>query len=109
MLRLLLSQRGYKCTILSDGVPAVEYVRNAVENEEELPSIIFMDYSMPCMSGPEAVKSIRRLGYDGAVIGITGNANQTDQRIFREAGTDSILWKPINAKMLEEAIRDSSN
>eukprot|EP01138_Halocafeteria_seosinensis_P003073 gb/GECG01003141.1/.p1 GENE.gb/GECG01003141.1/~~gb/GECG01003141.1/.p1 ORF type:complete len:1053 (+),score=138.01 gb/GECG01003141.1/:1-3159(+) len=105
MLKLLLSQRGYTCDIVSDGIPAVDYIRNRIHNKEELPFVVFMDYSMPRMSGPEAVKEIRKLGYEGAVIGITGNANQEDQKTFRDAGTDSILWKPINAKMLEDAIR----
>jgi CheY-like chemotaxis protein len=52
------------CKLLSDG---------------EMFHVVVMDYQMPNMDGPTAIKAIRKLGYRGMIIGLTGNAMQCDQ------------------------------
>jgi len=46
--------------------------------------VVLMDYQMPNMDGPTAIKAIRQLGYGGIIMGLTGNAMQCDQ--------DMLVW-----------------
>jgi CheY-like chemotaxis protein len=50
------------------------------------------------MGGPEAVSHIRKLGYRGLVVGITGNAlpDQISAFTFIAAGVDLVLPKPVD-------------
>ena len=58
------------------------------------------------MNGPEAVRVLREsLGYKGVVVGITGNALPADLAIFRTAGADEVLIKPLTRKKLLDPIQ----
>ena len=35
--------------------------------------VIFMDNTMPVMTGIEATKKLRKIGYENMIIGLTGN------------------------------------
>ena len=55
-----------------------------------------MDFVMPNMDGPTAAKEIRKLGYEGIILGVTGNALDSDVRHFIENGATAVLPKPLN-------------
>ena len=66
--------------------------------------LILMDYQMPNMDGPTAIREIRALGYKGKIVGLTGNALADDLNIMRKAGADEVLTKPVKAEILENVI-----
>ena len=84
----------YDITEVSDGIEAVERVKNSYE-VNNLYSIIFLDNVMLTMNGPEASKQIRELGYQGLIIGVTGNVLSKDIDQFINYGADRVLKKPI--------------
>jgi CheY-like chemotaxis protein len=47
--------------------------------------IIFMDHTMPIMTGIEASKQIRLNGYNRLIFGVTGNALDDDVEAFLTA------------------------
>ena len=57
-----------------------------------------MDFVMPVMDGPDATKAIRDLGYNGPVIGCTGNTLDFDIKRFKDSGCDRIIGKPFQIK-----------
>ena len=57
---------------------------------------ILMDYQMPNMDGPTAIRAIRSLGYKGVVIGVTGNVMALDQQEMMAAGANDVLPKPFD-------------
>ena len=63
--------------------------------------VILMDYQMPNMDGPTAIREIRKLGYKGKIIGLTGNVLSNEMDIMRNAGADEVLSKPITPEVLE--------
>ena len=64
--------------------------------------VIFTDFMMPKMNGPDATRAIRALGYTGPIIGVTGNAHEEDKDIFINAGATGVIIKPLKmAKLLE--------
>ena len=52
------------------------------------------------MHGPEATVELRKAGYTGAVIGVTGNVLQSDVDHFLKSGADAVLAKPLNIPKL---------
>ena len=53
------------------------------------------------MSGPEAAKQMRMIGFDGPIIGITGDV---DTRAYLAAGADIVLVKPVQSDDVLKAI-----
>lgn len=68
--------------------------------------IILMDFVMPIMNGPTATKTIREMGFNGIIIGVTGNGHQSDLDIFLDSGVDEIFLKPLTAETFNSSVRD---
>ena len=66
--------------------------------------VCIMDNNMPIMDGDEAVIRIRRLGYMGLIVGLTGNGTDDDLERFRCAGADFVLVKPMHVQSLVDII-----
>jgi len=59
------------------------------------------------MHGPEAACIMRNeLGYQGPIIGITGNVFKEDSAKFIKGGADVVLNKPVNKDELLRIIRE---
>ena len=57
-------------------------------------------YQMPNMNGALATAEIRRLGYTGLIVGVTGNSQDADIREFMSAGLDHLFVKPLDINQL---------
>ena len=66
--------------------------------------LIFMDYQMPHMDGPTAIRRIRELGYRGQIIGLTGNILGSEIDLMYESGADRVLSKPVQLSAIEALI-----
>ena len=53
------------------------------------------------MDGPSATMSIRQLGYNGPIVGVTGNMMQGDIDHFKRCGATVVLPKPLLIPDLE--------
>jgi CheY-like chemotaxis protein len=49
----------------------------------------------------EATFDIRALGYEGLILGLTGNALDDDVRRFLDAGADCVFAKPFREAQLQ--------
>jgi signal transduction histidine kinase/ActR/RegA family two-component response regulator len=88
----LLSKRGHKVDLVSDGKAAVDAVQCASYD------LIMMDMQMPEMDGVSATRIIRGLsGPERAVpiVALTGNALAGQREICVAAGMDDYLSKPF--------------
>lgn len=112
MLQLLLQRMGVETASAEDGAEAVRAVAAAQQAGESSGDpwsgleLITMDYSMPKMSGPEATRRIRDMGFKGLILGCTGNALAQDIQVFEHAGVDRVLSKPIDAATLLQVLVD---
>lgn len=79
-----------------DGQHAVDMVQAAMAEGAPY-DVILMDYVMPVMDGPTATEVIRRSGFKGIILGVTGNGHQSEIDLFKNAGADRILVKPLSA------------
>jgi len=67
--------------------------------------VILMDYQMPNMDGPTAIRAIRSLGYKGVIFGVTGNVMALDQQEMIAAGADDVLPKPFDIDKFWDAYK----
>jgi CheY-like chemotaxis protein len=66
--------------------------------------VILMDSEMPRMSGPEAANKMRRIGYTGVIIAITGDTNLENNAEFLIEGADEVLHKPVSREKVNETL-----
>jgi CheY-like chemotaxis protein len=67
-------------------------------------AVVTMDMSMPVMDGVTATRTLREMGFTGVIVGLTGNALQSDVHALREAGADRVCTKPVDAEVLKATI-----
>jgi len=96
----LLEVAGYQCDGASDGLAALNFLRN---NEYGL---ILSDINMPKMSGSVLFDKLQSIGYNGRFIFMTGYAHTKENEEYIEKG-DGILHKPIDALRLLDIIQNS--
>ena len=108
MLCRLLGPRTEHCEEAANGQEAVAKFRAALvkadNQEERIYDVVLMDYHMPVMDGPTAVKEIRSLGYEGVIIGVTGNTTPHDIKNFLQSGVDQVLIKPIDLDIFDMTV-----
>eukprot|EP00301_Raphidiophrys_heterophryoidea_P007134 c12803_g6_i1.p1 GENE.c12803_g6_i1~~c12803_g6_i1.p1 ORF type:complete len:831 (+),score=242.69 c12803_g6_i1:233-2725(+) len=83
-----------------DGKEAVE----KLEANNQYCSVILMDKEMPRMDGFEATAQIRKLGFQGAIVGCTGNAMDDQVAEFLKIGANHVLGKPITQAALRSTL-----
>ena len=101
MLKRLFSQRFEECDEAGDGQQAVDMVKKAIASGTNY-DIITLDYQMPVMDGVTAANQIRKLGYEGQIIGVTGNAMFEDVSSFLLNGANIVLSKPLSISTFDE-------
>ncbi len=106
-IREILDEMGIACTIVSNGLDAV----NAVQSPDSRAfDLIIMDCLMPEMDGFEATRRICALKAQGLVppslpiLALTANAMKGDREKCLEAGMDGYLPKPVRKKILKETV-----
>jgi CheY-like chemotaxis protein len=98
----LLRREGHMVDVVGSGEAAVRAVQKAPYD------LIFMDILMPEMGGLEATRIIRSLPQPASVtpiIALTANVTDEDAAVFRAAGMDGILGKPVSLIELLDTLR----
>lgn len=90
----LLKDAGAIATLVDDGLAAVQ----ALEADELLYDMVWMDVQMPRMDGREATRKIReRFSADELpIIALTAHAGAEEYRMCLEAGMDDVVTKPLD-------------
>lgn len=95
-LCLILERAGYHTLSASDGVEAVERVR------QHQPDLVLMDIVMPNMNGFEATRILTRDPATAAIpiVIVSGSGQTTDYRWGARQGAKGFLAKPIHTGLL---------
>lgn len=86
-----------------DGSEAIEMVKASMDQSKSF-DIIFMDAQMTRVHGPEAALAIRKLGYVGAIVAVSGNVLEEDVVRFKKCGADVYITKPLELSKVEEVL-----
>jgi DNA-binding response OmpR family regulator len=67
--------------------------------------LLLFDVGLPDMDGREAVKQLRKGGYKGPIIMLTGNVSDADQILGLDAGANDYVTKPFKFAVLLARLR----
>jgi CheY-like chemotaxis protein len=83
-----------ECHHANNGAEAIKKTLESIEKNDPY-DVIIMDYYMPGMNGPEAIKIIREQGFKNLIIGATGSTSMEDNENLMESGADFVMLKPL--------------
>lgn len=93
-----LKEEGYKVCIASDGIAAVDVMR------EEQPDLVLLDVMLPGMDGLEVCRIIRKES-DVPIIMLTAKSREIDKVVGLEVGADDYMTKPFGMMELIARVR----
>ena len=101
LLRLTLELGTVEIVEASDGETALELCG------EDPPEVIFLDWSMPGMSGIEVCRALRSepAMRDTAIVMLTAHTSDSERAEGLAAGADDYVSKPFSPEMLLEKLR----
>jgi CheY-like chemotaxis protein len=64
--------------------------------------LILMDMHMPILDGHDAIKQLRKFGYEGKIVGLTASAmvNETHRALL--SGCNDVIIKPITEEFEDQ-------
>ncbi len=114
-----LRMLGHACLEADDGLQAVSTVLKSLlgsgigsmsslgsdysSSHGKAIDLVLIDSSMPRMVGADATFEMRRWGYNGIIVAVSGDDNREE---FIDAGADAFLQKPMHQKLLDAIIRE---
>ncbi|MCX7701615.1 MAG: response regulator [Gemmataceae bacterium] len=93
-LREIVAPLGYRTLVASDGMEALEIVR------QEIIHAALFDMHMPNMTGLEALQALRLFNADLPVILITADSNAVLMRQAFQAQAYSVIPKPVSRNIV---------
>lgn len=99
LISMYVTRTGAIVEVVNNGKQAVD---KALAREFDL---ILMDMQMPIMSGIEATKKLREMGYAKPIVALTANALREDQEESMRAGLDEYLTKPVDLNRFNSVLR----
>lgn len=99
----LLSEVGAEVELAVNGQEAI----NLFNTEKH--AVILMDMQMPIMDGYEAIRRLRRAGFDVPIIALTAHVSEVEMEKCKAAGANEYLSKPYKPKELYQKISQLLN
>ena len=102
----MLTALKYKVLLANDGGEAIEQI---MKHDATIDAIL-MDQSMPVKDGITATKEIRALETAGTltrrrpIVAVTAVVSTQAQALFKAAGADDFLTKPLSLSNLEKTL-----
>ena len=104
MVRRSIIEVCVACADVSSGDEVIEAVMQG-RNEGVPFDVVVIDYHMQGMDGHKASAELRRLGFQGKIFGMTGDASQGKSSDFLSHGADQVFIKPIDTMELLMALQ----
>jgi CheY-like chemotaxis protein len=103
-LRVALARRdpGIETIVLADGVRAIEYFSEYINDDAERPELVLLDLNLPIVSGFEVLEflksdpQLRKL----PVVVLSGSSSQHEIERCYAAGANSYICKPTGIQQV---------
>ncbi|HEX5822106.1 MAG TPA: response regulator [Solirubrobacterales bacterium] len=106
MLQRRLEMEGYEVVTATDGVEALDRLRELGSKE---PDVILLDAMMPHKSGTEVLEEIRGKGSKIPVVMISAHLDAQEPERMRKLGANDVVPKPFEWEDLIEVIEELAN
>ena len=101
-IRFLLTRDGWRVDTHSEGIDAVDVVRNA------RPDLVILDMMLPGKSGMDILRELREIAELAAlpVLMLTARGQTRDREMAEKAGVSRFMTKPFSNTEVLTAVRD---
>lgn len=99
---ILLTTRGYKVIGVTDGLKALEAIKN------DMPDLVLLDIMIPGIDGFEVCRRIKADPETAClpVVMLTAKKSSADQVRGSEAGADAYITKPFKSGKIIEVVEE---
>jgi CheY-like chemotaxis protein len=97
----LLGVLGHSVELAHDGKSALDLLQRM---GADVADVLILDIGLPDMDGFQLAKAVRRLGFAGKLVALTGYGQESDKRRAFAAGFDQHLTKPVGLDQIEDAL-----
>jgi signal transduction histidine kinase/ActR/RegA family two-component response regulator len=97
----LLGVLGHSVDLAHDGKSALGLLRRMAP---DFADVVILDIGLPDIDGFQLAEAVRKLGFGGQLVALTGYGQESDKRRAFAAGFDQHLTKPVGLDELEEAL-----
>lgn len=112
LLKQALERQGHSVVTAEDGQECVDSMKSLldrynIENDKSkvvLCDVVLIDDQMPRLSGVEATRRLRDMGFKGLIYGVTGDSHFSKKQEFLENGANEVIIKPLHISVLREKI-----
>lgn len=105
LTRRILERAGYEVVTATDGAAALDLFRQQSDQID----LVFLDVTMPKMTGQQAVGEILKLKPDARIILSTGFDAEQLRSEMQLGDRISVVQKPFNAHDLVHLVQDTLN
>jgi CheY-like chemotaxis protein len=106
MLQRRLEMEGYEVVTATDGLEALERMKELAPTE---PDVILLDAMMPNMSGTEVLEELRGKGSTVPIVMISAHLDAQEPERMRNLGATDIVPKPFEWDDLIGKIEELAN
>lgn len=105
LLRHTMAAAGYRCTVLPDGVQAVDRLTDPIDPLRS--SVILLDIDLPGKSGFEVLQALQAAGVTAhtAVVVVTARASEDEAMQALRSGATDHISKPFSVPLLLEKVQ----
>jgi two-component system, cell cycle sensor histidine kinase and response regulator CckA len=100
LAELILRSLGCEVTVFANGVPAVDFYRNAAASID----LVLLDMCMPVMDGTATFHALRQLRPDAKVLIASGYSLARDTQALLDTGAAGFVQKPYRKATLAEQL-----
>ena len=93
---------GYETTQASDGVEALEQIKN-----DMIPDLLLVDWNMPNMNGLELITEVRAMPelQQTVIVMVTTESESNNVELALAAGANEYVMKPFTKEILSEKLQ----
>ncbi|HWB59772.1 MAG TPA: response regulator [Chthoniobacteraceae bacterium] len=101
-LSIVLNGLGFAVQSADDGDTALEKIRLRPGHYD----IVVTDHNMKRINGVELVKQLRKTGFPGKIMVVTGYMGSRHEEAYHAMGVDRIMYKPWDIVELRKTVRE---
>ena len=98
----ILQDAGHSVESVTDSREALRVLTADPKNYD----ILISDNNMPHLSGRELIGAVRKAGFHGKIVMYSGSVSLDEEVAYKAIGTDVVLRKPFDLKLLVPTIED---
>jgi len=98
IMMLFEDEPDVECFVAEDGAHAIEILK-----QFQIHAIV-TDIKMPNIDGVELCQKIRKYGYEGSIIVVTGEATGEQYRQLCQLQISEVFLKPVDIKILKKSL-----